>query len=100
MSVLFCSVFLGIQLLSSELKRSGDDQKEDKGGGYLDNDTLTMVQGVVNDISDSCSLSVGILNNLLLVDRIEEGYLYLDLRPENARDLLKSCVQNFEVQVL
>jgi signal transduction histidine kinase len=84
-------VYLGIQLLAAELKEMSDKQKSDYGA---------KLQEIVHDISESCSISISILNDLLLIDKIEEGNLNLDMKPENAKDLFEPCIRNFDVQVL
>jgi signal transduction histidine kinase len=84
-------VYLGIQLLAAELKKMSVKQKSDCGAKLHD---------IVNDISESCSISINILNDLLLIDKIEEGNLILNMKPENAKDLFELCIQNFDVQVL
>lgn len=87
---------MGIQLLTAELKRMIEKDRSRGGPG----DTkLPKLQGVVNDISASCSISINILNDLLLIDKIEDGNLHLDLAAENAKNLLEPCIRNFDVQV-
>lgn len=57
------------------------------------------LQEIVGDINESCSISVNILNDLLLIDKIEEGNLILDMKLENAKSLFEPCIMNFGVQV-
>lgn len=90
--ICICVVHIGIQLLTAELERLIKLSKLDLG-------VLNMLLEVVNDISASCTISINILNDLLLIDKIDEGNLNLDLKPENARDLIEPCIKNFDVQV-
>ena len=89
-------VYVGIQLLTSELKQA--IAKKKKEGGESDC-AASKLHDIVHDISESCNISINILNDLLLIDKIEEGNLTLDIKPENAKDLIETCIQNFAVQV-
>jgi hypothetical protein len=84
-------VYLGIQLLAAELKKTSDKTRSEV--------ETSDILNIVNDISESCSISINILNDLLLIDKIEEGNLILDMKAENAKDLFEPCIQNFDVQV-
>lgn len=90
-------VYLGIQLLTAELKKMIEKKKKEGGESECEGSRL---QGIVNDISESCSISVNILNDLLLIDKIEEGNLILEMKPVNAKLLFEPCIDNFGVQVL
>ena len=89
-------MYLGIQLLNTELKLIIDKSKAE---GVESDCPASKLQDIVNDISESCGISINILNDLLLIDKIEEGNLNLDMKPENAKDLFQPCIQNFDVQV-
>ena len=98
------TVYLGIQLLTTELKklssRSSHDDDYDTTNLLLESAVVKKLQDIVNDIGESCFVSIDILNDLLLIDKIEEGNLNLDIQPKNARDLFKPCIHNFDVQAL
>jgi len=87
---------MGIQLLTAELKQMIDKNKRESNASDCAGSKL---QEIVNDISESCSISVNILNDLLLIDKIEEGNLVLEMKPENAKALFEPCINNFGVQV-
>jgi signal transduction histidine kinase len=89
-------VFLGIQLLSAELKKLNfKNNAENK-----NINTEASLQSILKDISESCSIAIEILNDLLLIDKIEEGNLHLDMNVINAKELIEPCIQNFDVQVI
>jgi signal transduction histidine kinase len=92
------SVFLGIQLLSAELKKLNDKHNVEETRARTDT-SETSVQSILKDISESCSTAIEILNDLLLIDKIEEGNLNLDMNLINAKELIGPCIQNFDVQV-
>jgi signal transduction histidine kinase/CheY-like chemotaxis protein len=98
------TVYLGIQLLTTELKklssRSSHDDDYDSTNLLLESAVVKKLQDIVNDIGESCFVSIDILNDLLLIDKIEEGNLNLDMQPKNARDLFKPCIHNFDVQAM
>ena len=92
-------VYLGIQLLTTELKEKCGKKNCDNTD---DNDTSnnnTKLLDIVNDIRSSCSVSVNILNDLLLIDKIEEGKLILDKKSLNAMHMFETCIRNFKLQV-
>jgi signal transduction histidine kinase len=77
------TVYLGLQLVIDEAKRNS---------GVVDVDML-------ESIMDSCLTSIDILNDLLLYDKLEDGLMMLDKRPENAKMTLERIIQPFTVQV-
>jgi signal transduction histidine kinase/CheY-like chemotaxis protein len=97
------TVYLGIQLLSKELTKMNFTHEVTQGSNrisepMLPTAVLTRLQDIVNDISESCFVSIDILNDLLLIDKIEEGNLNLDMQPKIARNIFEPCINNFEVQ--
>ena len=58
-----------------------------------------ILQDIVRDISSSCCISINILNDLLLIDKIEEGNLNLEIKEKNARSIIEPCINNFDIQV-
>jgi signal transduction histidine kinase len=92
-------VFLGIQLLSAELKKLNVKSNVDDAQAESCTSEES-VQSILRDISESCSVAIEILNDLLLIDKIEEGNLNLDMNSINAKDLIGPCIKNFEVQVI
>jgi signal transduction histidine kinase len=93
-------VYLGIQLLSSEIKQLSDQKKAGNSSSSSSVEELTEKLGsILKDINDSCSISINILNDLLLIDKIEEGNLILEIDSINAKELVEPCIQNFDIQV-
>jgi signal transduction histidine kinase len=90
-------VFLGIQLLSAELKKL--NSKNNANDANSDTSEAS-VQSILKDISESCSTAIEILNDLLLIDKIEDGNLNLGMNLINAKELIGTCIQNFNVQVI
>jgi signal transduction histidine kinase/CheY-like chemotaxis protein len=95
------TVYVGIQLLAKELNSlSSKDDRNSGGSGTSISTVITKLQDIVNDISESCFVSIHILNDLLLIDKIEEGNLKLDMKQKNARDIFRPCIHNFDVQAM
>lgn len=87
------TVYVGIQLLTTELRKLKSKNRDESGQSVV-----LKLQDIVNDISESCFVSIDILNDLLLIDKIEEGNLKLDMQAKNAKDLFLPCIRNFDVQ--
>jgi len=84
------TVFLGLKLLKQEIHKIElfDIQ-------HNDNITVTL-----DDIQTSCNISLEILNDLLLYDKIESGILVLDKVDTNIRALVQETVHSFNIQVV
>lgn len=50
---------------------------------------------VIQDLKEACDTAVGILNDLLLYDKIEDGSLVLEKKIVMARPLIIKCVRMF-----
>eukprot|EP00602_Paraphysomonas_sp_CaronLab_P008571 CAMPEP_0185035458 /NCGR_PEP_ID=MMETSP1103-20130426/26856_1 /TAXON_ID=36769 /ORGANISM="Paraphysomonas bandaiensis, Strain Caron Lab Isolate" /LENGTH=477 /DNA_ID=CAMNT_0027572543 /DNA_START=896 /DNA_END=2329 /DNA_ORIENTATION=+ len=77
------SVYMGIQLLSKEWGR--DFKSVDVGA-------------ILGDIDDSCKVAIDILNELLLVNKLETGNIELEKELIVAVDLIKNVTAPFSVQ--
>eukprot|EP00602_Paraphysomonas_sp_CaronLab_P003234 CAMPEP_0185018422 /NCGR_PEP_ID=MMETSP1103-20130426/1154_1 /TAXON_ID=36769 /ORGANISM="Paraphysomonas bandaiensis, Strain Caron Lab Isolate" /LENGTH=613 /DNA_ID=CAMNT_0027548233 /DNA_START=927 /DNA_END=2768 /DNA_ORIENTATION=- len=58
------------------------------------------VAEILESVAESSDTAVGILDDLLLFDKLEEGKVVLEQRLVKLRDLLNSCVSPFYVQAL
>ena len=65
----------------------------------IDNIPDSGCKGVVADLTDACNTAVGILNDLLLYDKIEEGEVRLEKQVIVAKPFLIKCIQMFVVPV-
>jgi signal transduction histidine kinase len=79
------TAFLGLRLLSSELKASKDPKDMER---Y---ETLC-------DVNMSCTAAVDILNNLLCYEKLESGILELHKESIVVDSFLKDCVTMFSAQ--
>jgi two-component system, sensor histidine kinase len=79
------TAFLGLKLLSSELKASNDPRDKER---Y---DTLV-------DVNMSCMAAVDILNDLLCYEKLESGILELHKEEIVVDSFLNNCVSMFSAQ--
>lgn len=77
------TVYMGIQLATSKL---------------LQLQGVQHILDILSDIQDSCNVSIEILNDLLMFDKLENGGMKLDLQYITYRDLLERTVHPFIVQ--
>ena len=79
------TAFLGLRLLSNELKESKDPKDIER-------------YETLRDVNLSCAAAVDILNDLLCYEKLQSGML--DLHKEHVRvdQLLRECVSMFSVQ--
>jgi len=75
---------MGLQVLREELISSGASEER--------------IQTVGN-IESCCEIAVGILNDLLVFDKLDSGILKLDLERLNVYDFLTETVEPFYLQV-
>ena len=80
-------VYMGIQLLAANLK----DFK-----GFDTDDTLD----IVKDVEGSCRVAIDILDDFLMVNKIEGNNLALERELVPVMDLLHSVVNPFDIQVV
>jgi signal transduction histidine kinase len=92
-------VYLGIQLLSNEMKQLTERNSQEKDNHVGVEEITEKLGGMLKDIEESCSISINILNDLLLIDKIEEGNLVLQIASVNAKDFIEPCIMNFKIQV-
>eukprot|EP00602_Paraphysomonas_sp_CaronLab_P002680 CAMPEP_0185021538 /NCGR_PEP_ID=MMETSP1103-20130426/4227_1 /TAXON_ID=36769 /ORGANISM="Paraphysomonas bandaiensis, Strain Caron Lab Isolate" /LENGTH=463 /DNA_ID=CAMNT_0027553119 /DNA_START=928 /DNA_END=2319 /DNA_ORIENTATION=+ len=76
---------MGIQLLNCRLQS-------------LESATLSEIRHIVTDIEYSCCVAVNILDDFLLVNKIEGGNLHLDKKDIKIHDLLSSVIEPFDIQ--
>jgi len=89
------TVYMGIQLLRTELKKSfASKKREDVELTQYKNSC----ESIVHDINESVCIALNILNDLLLIDKIEEGTIKLDMQSINAYDLFHSYIHHFNIQ--
>ena len=58
---------------------------------------ITPILDTVGDIRSSCEIALGILNELLMFDKMATGKMNLDLEEINARDYFSTVTQPFHV---
>lgn len=73
--------FIGLQLLSGNMN-------------------YDMSQEVVGDSTQACSSAIGILNDLLLYDKVEDGKMTLDREDVYVRSFIVNCISKFQTQVV
>ena len=79
------TVFLGLKLLHEEMKARSNNK-----------DSLTTIE----DIQQSVQVALGILNELLLFDKVESGILHLDKEKIlSIFDYIQDVISPFRVQV-
>lgn len=78
------TVYLGIQLAITELVKVAHSDP---------------IIDIMRDICDSCNVSIEILNDLLLYDKVESRELQLEIRLVNFKDLYERTLKPFVVQV-
>ena len=78
------TVFMGLQIARSELDRTGQQ---------------TQLLETVADAQHSCQISIDILNDMLLYDRIVNGYMVLEERNLDPADVVKKTLRPFRVEV-
>jgi signal transduction histidine kinase len=76
-------VHAGLQLLNSYERNRSEEERES-----------------FADMTNACSVAIGILNDLLLFDKLQEGELPMELQNTPARSFLVSTASIFAVQVL
>ena len=84
-------VSLGLELLVNEIKRNCCDK--------IPCWEKANVSSLISDLGDSCNIAVGILNDLLLIDKIEDGKLILDKKPTFLITQIKELLKQYQNQV-
>ena len=79
------TVSMGLQVLREELTSIGASEERIQ--------TLTKIESC-------CEIAVGILNDLLVFDKLDSGILKLDLESLNVSEFLTETVEPFYLQVL
>jgi signal transduction histidine kinase len=62
-------------------------------------DSESSARVIVEDVSRACGVAIEMLNELLLLDKIEEGHMVLEKTHMNARQQVMESVSLFDVQV-
>jgi succinate dehydrogenase/fumarate reductase cytochrome b subunit len=60
---------------------------------------LSQISQMVSEVSDSSTIAIDILNDMLLYDKVEEGNIVIYPEKIIANQLLSSLVSNFSIQV-
>ena len=81
------TVFLGLNVLIKQLQK------------YFHIGTDHICYLTAKDIQTSCEITIGILNDMLLFDKIESGLLALELKSISPWSLIKRSIQTFFIQV-
>ena len=77
------TAIMGLQVLADELETS-------------DKDTLESLR----EVREACDISVNVLNELLMFDKLEGGTLMLEKTKENALELVTETISAFNIQVI
>ena len=78
------TVYMGLKLLERELSKSRTNAKH---------------LGTVKDVKSSADIALGVLNDMLLYDKIESGIMQLEFSDARPWSLVKSVMAPFELQV-
>ena len=92
------TVYMGIQLLTVEIKKAFEQKNESGDISKRLSSARESCENILHDINESVCISMNILNDLLLIDKIEEGTIRLEMKPINAYELFRSYIQHFNVQ--
>ena len=79
------TVFMGLNLLQKELGQSKANAKH---------------VGTVKEVKASAEIALGVLNDMLLYDKIEGGIAQLDRSDVRPLSLVKSVMRPFSLQVV
>jgi len=82
------NVFLGLKILKKEISEIDSS------------DFKNNIMETFTDIQTSCDISLQILNDLLMFDKIESGILVLDRVEVDVRAMVVESVHAFEMQVI
>ena len=88
------TVTLGLDLLDSRIKSYLETTHS-----TVTSTLLNDVSRMISDVSDSATIAIDILNDLLLYDKIEEGNLVIFPENINVQHLISSLINNFSIQV-
>jgi len=78
------TAFLGLKLLSDDLRRDGSSADR------LD---------TVKDVKESCDIAINILNELLVFDKLQTGLLHLESEHVAPWSFIQDTVKTFYIQV-
>lgn len=81
------TVFVGLQILCDGLKHQGHGQEDS-----------SLVE-TAEDSKQSCQIAIGILNDMLLYDKIVNGFLSLEMRVLDPLDFIPKVLRPFRIQV-
>lgn len=83
------TVFVGLQILCDGLKHHQG----------LGGQSSTSLLETAEDSKQSCQTAIGILNDMLLYDKIVNGFLSLEMRVLDPLDFIPKVLQPFRIQV-
>ena len=79
------TAIMGLHVLAEEMNRNK----------YINHDTLD----TLNDIKNACDVSVNVLNELLIFDKLESGNLMLEMTRFPVMPFIEEVVRPFQAQV-
>jgi len=85
------TVFLGLQLLHDEMTGSAAHPT-------AQNSSSTWIEAL-DEVRDSCNIALRTLNDLLSMDKLEDGLLKLEKTEEQAWEFIQNTVRPFLIQV-
>ena len=109
---------MGLELLVSELRHVGNNNKQDSqsdttggssdasgdfpggGSGMTDYVDLEMIKHITHEAQENVDSAVSVLNDLLQFDKIESGTLKLELGKVDIWNLVEQTVSQFSIQAI
>jgi len=110
------TVSMGLALIHQDLSRrqtkddsdddktmeDGDEEtvgllKAPKGGTVLTEEELRKLSSLTSDVSDNAEIAVGVLNDLLNIDKIQMGAFRLEMGTMPIWDIIESTTQEFQM---
>lgn len=82
-------IMMGLELASEELNKPSSSAEE----------VLESVKEIVNDALSPCCAAVTLLNDLLMMDKVESKKMVLEKESANVVDILLTSCQMFKLQV-
>ena len=79
------TAIMGLQVLAEEISKNRN----------MNADTLD----TLNDVKNACDVSVNVLNELLIFDKLESGNLMLEMTRFPVMEFIEEVVRSFQVQV-
>jgi signal transduction histidine kinase len=92
-------VYMGLQFLKSNQETNFVSSYDDSNDHNLAAESDEDLKQCINDMYNACDSAIGILNDLLLFDKLEDGKLLLDKSKIDIGVLLRSALSPFNAQV-